>query len=760
MKVLLSGLLSITVLSLVLFAAEGGKSKRLSVGDKVQVKWAGESYPGEVQGVLSNGFVKVKFTRNGMEMTQTVSPDKVSAKGKGDSAKGTAKGSDKDAATPSDKNGAKSKPSAGAKTAAGKFRTWSDRSGKFSVKAKFISLADDQVTLQREDGRKVTLAIDKLKEEDQKVARQLAEEADENPFEPKEENPFEATDSDGDSGDAGNEEISGGDDAELVSEVQWGSAEPLTVSEPDGWSLAPDAAPVLDKPLLSKPLMLFSALKGKGKGAELGFFDGVDSVLFDRAHGAACVVTIDGQPGQEVAVRVQRADLIDGKAGAPQRLSAPLKPTDVSPSGRRILARSDFHVRRGQEKPPELSVWEFSDQGLRRRRGWNPVDPDNFHKSEPGYAKFIDDDHVVTVSFPSRMVIWDVPKARPKFKLELATGGVPALSANRKYLAVPVQSGIYLINPLTGKTLGKLPGDPGTISAISFNPQGTQLAALSVQRLQVWNLDKGDLYRDIYFSSGMHATELDWMSEGYLLLGGQNLVDLERRIVLWHYSHDAVAGLGKAYGEMGGALWFALTSPDRKERGLFRAALPHDEAKKVATGLDPDQLLALKPGAEVSLNIAAQGTPAEQQKIVQDLTAQLKDLGIGVVPQSRLVLYATTETGKTSEIEYRSFGRFSGGEKANVTEQISKLRLFEDNKVLWETVSVSGAPHMLQMKEGQSVQDALAPYQRPNLGFFSNVKLPQYVARQAEGGAYGASRLTPQGIQKAPLPTAQPAAGK
>jgi hypothetical protein len=37
--------------------------------------------------------------------------------------------------------------------------------------------------------------------------------------------------------------------------------------------------------------------------------------------------------------------------------------------------------------------------------------------------------------------------------------------------------------------------------------------------------------------------------------------------------------------------------------------------------------------------------------------------------------------------------------------------------------------------------------QQPNIEFFTQVKLPQYVARPHEKGAYGASKLTPQGIQ-------------
>lgn len=61
-------------------------------------------------------------------------------------------------------------------------RTWSSLNGKYKVQARFIEMQGDAVRLQTEDGDVVRIAIDKLSEPDQKLARQLAEELEENPF--------------------------------------------------------------------------------------------------------------------------------------------------------------------------------------------------------------------------------------------------------------------------------------------------------------------------------------------------------------------------------------------------------------------------------------------------------------------------------------------------------------------------------------------------------------------------------------------------
>jgi hypothetical protein len=61
-------------------------------------------------------------------------------------------------------------------------RAWSSKSGKFKIQARFIGIDDETVRLETKDGEKVTVAIDKLSEAGQKLARQLAQEMEDDPF--------------------------------------------------------------------------------------------------------------------------------------------------------------------------------------------------------------------------------------------------------------------------------------------------------------------------------------------------------------------------------------------------------------------------------------------------------------------------------------------------------------------------------------------------------------------------------------------------
>ena len=132
-----------------------GKKAPYKVGDKVLVNWAGRTETAEVVDLPSNGWVKVKFPRDGIVLTPTLPPDQI-----------------KPAAVPE-----KKKAAAGAT-----LRIWSSQGGKFKINAKFVELRDGSVTLEKENGETVAVPLDRLGEADQKLARQLAAESEDDPF--------------------------------------------------------------------------------------------------------------------------------------------------------------------------------------------------------------------------------------------------------------------------------------------------------------------------------------------------------------------------------------------------------------------------------------------------------------------------------------------------------------------------------------------------------------------------------------------------
>ena len=129
-----------------LLTSDPGQKGDFEVGDEVLTAFGG-IHIAEVVEINGNGWVKVKFDNNGLEMTPTLPPHKLRLI-----------------------EGEQVSLADGVLV-----RTWSSQGGKFTVEAKFVELRGDSVILETEGGKTVTVALDKLSDDDQELARRLAE---------------------------------------------------------------------------------------------------------------------------------------------------------------------------------------------------------------------------------------------------------------------------------------------------------------------------------------------------------------------------------------------------------------------------------------------------------------------------------------------------------------------------------------------------------------------------------------------------------
>ncbi|HEV7224649.1 MAG TPA: SHD1 domain-containing protein [Pirellulales bacterium] len=129
-----------------LLTSDPGQKGDFRVGDEVLTAFGGV-HIAEVVEISGNGWVKVKFDDNGLEMTPTLPPNKLRLI-----------------------EGEQVSLADGAL-----LRTWSSQGGKFTVEAKFVELRGDSLLLETEGGKTLTVALDKLDDDDRELARRLAE---------------------------------------------------------------------------------------------------------------------------------------------------------------------------------------------------------------------------------------------------------------------------------------------------------------------------------------------------------------------------------------------------------------------------------------------------------------------------------------------------------------------------------------------------------------------------------------------------------
>ena len=387
---------------------------------------------------------------------------------------------------------------------------------------------------------------------------------------------------------------------------------------------------------------------------------------------------------------------------------------------------------------------------------WNADPPGTTEPWAADKALFVSADELLTVNtWEGIVTLWNISDAKAIYTLKCHHNLVLALSANRKQLALFDKGNLFILDAATGNTLAAVPAESEFETALAFRPDGRQLASLAMDRLRIWDLVKKELVDDVWlpkdtFQSGSAAAQ--WIDDDHVLAGGSSLIDIPRHIVLWEYrlpprqrSSNCVVDGALAYVYSSGAVTGRHRSSP--QTGVFFAVLPHEEAKRLAAGLSAENLLAVKPGIQVSLDIQVPAAkPEDAQRIVDSLTERLKKNGITVAPGAPITLKASVETGKTETKTYRRIGSLSGPstETATVTEQIYRLAFLESGRVLWERRGGSAGPMMVHLAEGETVQSAIdKPRQSSPVGFFLQGSLPGRLARPGEKGAYGESNLKP-----------------
>ena len=182
--------------------------------------------------------------------------------------------------------------------------------------------------------------------------------------------------------------------------------------------------------------------------------------------------------------------------------------------------------------------------------------------------------------------------------------------------------------------------------------------------------------------------------------------------------------------------------------GLVPAQLLQEEVLAAGRDLKPDDILALKPGAKVSLDVQVGGE--EQAKAEAALRAAVEQAGMQVATDSPIKLSARMVTGKSETKEYgRGFFNRENVEQVTVTEKHYEVELTIDGQSAWKqttTMQPGFTPSVIWLKNGESAQQTV---DRENAerskGFGFNVSVPRYVVHPKYAGPLGTSKISLNG---------------
>jgi hypothetical protein len=703
-------------------AAHAQEAAELAPGSAVELDWAGKTVTGEVLERAPSGWLKVKFTWNGSEMTPTLPPAKLRAVAK-------------------------------APESAGPLRKWKDTTGRFEIEAGFLKKDGENVLLQKSGGVTIKVPLDKLSAEDQAHVAELTRPAGDKPAEPMIDpaNPF--------------------DTAEVVKPASKPVAKSAAPSqEQDRAADYSTVTTVVPQPAADKPFVpdeergftfqpsnKAAVLAGSAPGNDR-FFEGPRSVLIAKQAGQAVLAAVNSPPGGERTLRVLRCDLATMKPLGAIETQSFGTPVDVSPSGKLLACFPDWTARRHGEGEM-IEIVRIENDSLVPVRRWPMGDHANREqKFENLY--FVGEDRLLTTSAWGSIVLWDIDKAQAIWQLKLSTHHKPAVSANRKHVAALIGGQICVLETATGETVARFVAPTEPHGVLSISSDGKRVAALSTRVLHVWDIATGRLSGEVWFPKQLFARSLDWCGGDYVLVDRGTLVDVAKRIVVWEY--DLPTGRPDAIATMAGGRYWLASGSGNSGYQLAGFAVPDRAAKELGDSLTAAQVLAVKPGAAVSIKINLPGATADEVKKVQNhLIEEVKGIGLVLTPNAPLVIECSIANQGEEKAEYSKsalpfgpigpfprgpfgpFGPRGESEEAKVEKRLSVISIKENGKELWVASGHYGAPFHVQIKEGQTLQQAVDEQKGNPVQFFQTAKLPRYVARHGEDGTYGKSKLWP-----------------
>ncbi|MEM1070636.1 MAG: SHD1 domain-containing protein, partial [Planctomycetota bacterium] len=579
---------------------------------------------------------------------------------------------------------------------------------QFRVKAAAIGIKDGYVRLHKEDGTEVSVPIEKLSSSDQRLLKQARSQA-------------------------------GPEVPELPAVVEF-------QRNNSGWSASWNNASDLSQVAPDSPPS-FASVPMKGVGFMKGHFfeDLIRVEPIGGSDGWMLAGTVDGHG--DLPSRLLWASLSAGKVKRIQFLPNGERVAAVDPPNRLVLSLN--------KEGPRLTLWKADPtmEMVEPIKSWISISEDNWG-SWNNWAEIVASNRVLHEWGKHRYVVWDTDKQVEVYRIDQESffSAQPVLSPGKRYLALPEDERVRVIESATGNTLAVLPIEGGRSSGAGFSPDGKQLAVLTKNQLAVWTLGSSQppaRYRADTVGTPFTAT-VEWVDENLLLIDRSTLFDLRLELPVWNYAAKTFEVQSDSWGErtqsvLGNKLCYAVEVRSGSNSGFIVGAveLPGPGVREAVDNLDPESLYIIRRGHPVGIEV---NCGSFDSQVRQALMKQITDNGWVYDQSSTTVLTAKMGRSETQTIEYKSMRGGGATQRVTVTPFYSTMKLMYGTQVAWQRGGGSGAPSVMFLNEGETAQSRANAMQKPYPGLFSDVDVPEKIFDPAKKKGIGSSLISSQGL--------------
>ncbi len=713
--------------SLAVFSGVAVAADRFEVGDEIQVLFMTKWLPATVLNLNPQGAVLAEFEFAGGKQSGAFTPAQ-----------------------------ARLKCEVGALAPA---REWKDASGEFRIRAAVMEIADDKVTLRKPNMDEIDVPVSKLSRPDRSYLARLKKDTGPRKGAPAQARP---------PGEIAVERF--------AVRKGYGSQEGTPPDATETVSLAPDPVPAY--------------LKLEEGGAVLtnpGLRARVSAVLPVGGADGWLLAAVEshnmGRPNPTLLVWVSLArNKIEGRQLLP--------PGEIvldyhSPSHRLLSRVSDdpaLGMRRGEDPTRPLTVWEVvpTDSRAMPVARWVP-DSEEQDSKMPGssmlddvsdrWMRLADANTVIQTWQTSQLVAWDIAAKRMRYRISRNTSLFhwPALGGTRKYLFVPDNERVRVLDSLTGRVLSVLPTSY-YVNAVAVADDGRRVATAGGGLVTVWDLSDANAtpreYQAEQLGSSL-SSPMRWQNDERLWAARDSktwtLFSLKHRAVLWSFRFSSEPGQSGRFCRVRELVrdHVAYSTAAGTSAGMGgdplaigAVALPGPKVEEADATFDRESLVAIRPGSTIRL-VLKTDDDARVRAVLEEV---IKNAGWIIDPNSPTVL--TAEMGRSDHRQVSYYDRNNNlVETASVEPYFSRVTIKYEGKEVLKRSTGTGAPHSVWLKPGETVQQKVDEEEKPSFALFDYMHLPKELLHPEKRNGAGTTKVTNRGlVVGAPLAANHPIA--
>ena len=589
----------------------------------------------------------------------------------------------------------------------GHWRKWTDDSESFEVIARYIKRDETHVTLMKEDGKKVSVPIDRLSSKlrrimDQTVAITPSPDKIEFAMSPKTTSFLSS--------------------APSFSQLEMGGLQTADTY----------------------------AFKDGGFGFQLTHGDSISTAVATGgadpwvALGTFAQKRFKGQRMTRLYWTQPSARKVEpGPAFSPdQRI------IDYSATQGRLIT---MQVSEGTWEQPQMFCSYRVDVGqayAKPEAAWDIAEKKRSFGRGSSYMARLVGDNQLLLADGNAVSLYDFASRRITYTLGGLAGNYFVLHPSKRYFVVQKESGGLSLHETAGGQQLAFEAESG---GVGFSQDGGRLVRVGKKEVSIFDLEHNSSPRKLktrnLTATGNYRISMlddDW------IWANSSIYNTEKQLAVWSYSgsgvsiahsemlgdHMLVAGTAGSYGKPKTAL-------------VGIAKVPHQNAIDEMNKVDAESMIMLKPGSGV--RIEAPG----DRRVREGLMRAVEANGWHEDPNSEVILSGSAKRGESKTVHYES-SRFGIGFGSRSSRQISETVTASP----WiQSVSITfrgrsawrdgrgGIPYSLYLKENESVSQKVNEATQPNYSLFEDLQIPGEMLYPQYARGLGRTSVTANGFK-------------